>query len=215
MERGAKVSLVFLDACRNNTLLRDLEQSLPQQSQTLAANRGPALAPLPPPPAVRLTEDTEFVRALQTELKRVGCLAANVDGKWGEQSKVAFQSYVKFAKLDATLSDPQHEHLVNATQTRDRVCPLVCDTNESAIKGACVPNAVDATTAKTPNKPADKIVRGPAPQSIPQKSAGTCGSQLGFGGGCPDFMWWYNSPCTDAGGRHCRLVGPPDRRKCD
>ncbi len=40
MERGAKVSLVFLDACRNNSLLRELEQSLPQQSRGAAANRG-------------------------------------------------------------------------------------------------------------------------------------------------------------------------------
>ncbi len=39
MERHAKVSLVFLDACRNNTLLRDLEQSLPALSRS-ASNRG-------------------------------------------------------------------------------------------------------------------------------------------------------------------------------
>jgi peptidoglycan hydrolase-like protein with peptidoglycan-binding domain len=33
MEKGANISLVFLDACRNNELLRKLEQSLPQQSR--------------------------------------------------------------------------------------------------------------------------------------------------------------------------------------
>ncbi len=40
MERSAKVSLVFLDACRNNTLLRDLQQSLPEQTRSAAGQRG-------------------------------------------------------------------------------------------------------------------------------------------------------------------------------
>jgi hypothetical protein len=40
MEREAKASLVFLDACRNNTLVRDLEQSLPAQSRTGSGARG-------------------------------------------------------------------------------------------------------------------------------------------------------------------------------
>jgi uncharacterized caspase-like protein len=40
MEREAKASLVFLDACRNNTLVRDLEQSLPAQSRNGSGARG-------------------------------------------------------------------------------------------------------------------------------------------------------------------------------
>jgi Caspase domain len=40
MEDGAKASLVFLDACRNNTLVRDLEQSLPEQKRSGTGSRG-------------------------------------------------------------------------------------------------------------------------------------------------------------------------------
>ncbi len=40
MERGAKASLVFLDACRNNTLTRDLAQSLPEQTRNTTPSRG-------------------------------------------------------------------------------------------------------------------------------------------------------------------------------
>jgi uncharacterized caspase-like protein len=40
MERAAKVSLVFLDACRNNTLMRVLEHALPEQTRSLATARG-------------------------------------------------------------------------------------------------------------------------------------------------------------------------------
>ena len=40
MERAAKVSLVFLDACRNNSMLRDLERSVPELTRGGTATRG-------------------------------------------------------------------------------------------------------------------------------------------------------------------------------
>jgi uncharacterized caspase-like protein len=40
MKRGAKASLVFLDACRSSALTRDLAQSLPEQMRSAGVTRG-------------------------------------------------------------------------------------------------------------------------------------------------------------------------------
>src|SRR5262249_11968660 len=85
-----------------------------------------------------LSENVEFVRALQRELKRVGCLSAEPDGVWNERSRVAYSNFVKQAKLSVDSDEPSTSALDAATAARSRVCALACEEGTPAVNGRCV-----------------------------------------------------------------------------
>jgi hypothetical protein len=84
------------------------------------------------------SDNTELVRALQSELKRVGCLDAEADGVWGEKSRTALRSFVRNAKLGVAGDEPNAAALDAASARRMRVCPLVCDDGEKVVGDRCV-----------------------------------------------------------------------------
>jgi hypothetical protein len=337
MERAAKVSLVFLDACRNNTLLRDLEHSLPEQSRSTASQRGlarmdprgnntliafatapnevaadgtgrnspfsaallkhietanvsvqdmltsvagdvlgatngrqkpevlsrlstkvvllekftplppPVVIPLPPvatpskerdasvawdtlktscdrgaldlfrirygdtffgdlaarrvssidtaqecasrptvpvmtqppivPPSVaapvKLTDDEAFVREIQAQLKRVGCYAGTVDGRWGSGSQSSFAAFVTHAKAPSAIV-PTREHLEALKSKGGRICPLVCDESEQEADGRCIKKVSLPPGSKgAPNAPPANT-RSPETKAEPPKSTASC-----------------------------------------
>ena len=101
------------------------------------ARTSPPSSPGPqiPPPA---TESADLPRTLQRELKRVGCLAGEADGVWGEQSRAALKSFVRHARINIASDEPNMAALDAVLAKQSRVCPIVCDDNEKLLGDRCV-----------------------------------------------------------------------------
>lgn len=109
------------------------------------------------------TDTKELARAMQTELNRLGCSVGQVDGIWGKRSKNALKTYTKEAGLEFSSLDPSPESLEKLTQSKGRVCPLVCGRSQELKNGKCV-----AVREPAGNKPAIR-------QNVkPAKSASSC-----------------------------------------
>ena len=86
----------------------------------------------------------DIPRLLQSELRRVGCKAGDIDGEWNASARKALSSFndhagtkfdVKVASLDA----------LDAVRARtSRVCPLDCERGYRANGDACVKITCDA-----------------------------------------------------------------------
>ncbi len=94
------------------------------------------LAALPPPASADTAKDT--ARALQSELRRVGCFTGNIDGDWKTPSQRALELFNKYAatKLDVKLAGLD---AIDAVKGKTgRVCPLLCEHGFRADGEACV-----------------------------------------------------------------------------
>jgi len=94
-----------------------------------------AVAPTSSPPSLSPQETAKLV---QSELRRVGCLAAAADGDWNTTSQRSLTLFNKYAgtKLDAKLASFE---ALDAIKTKPgRVCPLVCENGFKADGDACV-----------------------------------------------------------------------------
>ena len=97
----------------------------------------------PSSPAPQLTPsatgDADLLpRTLQRELKRVGCLAGEPDGVWGEQSRAALKNFARHAKATIPGDEPSNAALDAALAKQTRVCPIVCDSDEKLVGERCV-----------------------------------------------------------------------------
>jgi hypothetical protein len=63
------------------------------------------------------------IRAIQVELKRVGCDPGSIDGTWGRQARAALSQFAKLAKLDLNPDEPSEAALGALATQRSRVCP--------------------------------------------------------------------------------------------
>lgn len=82
-----------------------------------------------------------LTRALQKELKRVGCDPGGVDGVWGEKGKEALSNFKRLAKVPVPADEPTPEALDAVTAQKGRICPLECDKGEVEKNGRCVAKA--------------------------------------------------------------------------
>ncbi|MGY3479546.1 caspase family protein [Bradyrhizobium ottawaense] len=100
--------------------------------QKIVALPSPALSPEPAQSPQQLT------RAVQAELRRVGCLANAEEGDWGAKSQRSLTQFNKYAgtKLNTTLASTDALDAIKAKS--GRVCPLVCDHGFRADGDACV-----------------------------------------------------------------------------
>ncbi|MBR1170081.1 caspase family protein [Bradyrhizobium sp. DASA03005] len=80
----------------------------------------------------------ETAKLVQSELRRVGCLAAAADGDWNASSQRSLTLFNKYAgtKFDAKLASFDALDAIKANP--GRVCPLVCDRGFKADGGTCV-----------------------------------------------------------------------------
>ncbi|MDD1516325.1 MULTISPECIES: caspase family protein [Bradyrhizobium] len=80
----------------------------------------------------------ETAKLVQSELRRVGCLAAAADGDWNASSQRSLTLFNKYAgtKFDAKLASFEALDAIKAKP--GRVCPLVCDRGFKADGDACV-----------------------------------------------------------------------------
>jgi Caspase domain len=115
----------------------------------------------PPPPPVKLTDDETFVRAMQTELKRVGCYEGSADGRWGDKSLAA----LKASKVSDDLTPAS---LAALKQTTSRLCPLKCNADEGELNGQCVAKPAPVVVVNPPKKcdPDENLVNGKCLQKV-------------------------------------------------
>jgi len=82
-----------------------------------------------------------LTRALQRELKRVGCYPGEPDGTWAPKTKEALAQFARLLKLDISTDVPSSAALQAVIDKRVRVCPLICGSGERNVNGNCVANA--------------------------------------------------------------------------
>jgi hypothetical protein len=112
----------------------------------------PSSAPAPYPPKVTAAPDAippddvgALARALQRELKRVGCYNGEVSGAWTASSRLAMKTFLE---------------RVNAALPVDKPDPVLLSLVQGHRERACVPDAVTATAAKdAPPEAAKEEVR--------------------------------------------------------
>ncbi len=86
----------------------------PEQAPNLAA-----LTPAPPP--------ADVTKSVQSELRRVGCLAAAADGDWNASSQRSLSLFNRYAGTKFDVKVASSDALDAIRQKSSRVCPPVCE----------------------------------------------------------------------------------------
>lgn len=91
-----------------------------------------------PPPLTGVA----LIEEIKKELKRVGCYAGRIDGRWDAADvKSSVQNFARYARL-STVPDEPLIHFLGAVRGRsERVCPLHCDAGHVERNGRCVAKA--------------------------------------------------------------------------
>jgi hypothetical protein len=163
-------------------LVRQLKQKQPAQTRDERKESPQEVAALPTPQVKQAPRDPEVLtRALQTELKRVGCDPGEIDGIWGDQAREALGNFARSAKLALSMEEPTSAALEAVTSRKERVCPLDCDEGERKVDGRCIaakPGS-EPRRARSPSRErrAAQPRRRQGPEAAPQK--GMCWAQDG------------------------------------
>ena len=116
-----------------------------RKEESAAAAAGPRVASLSvdaqPPPVAPATSPLALARALQTELKRVGCYPGSVEGNWGTKSKQALGKFVRLSKLSVPTDEPTEVALQAVAGQKGRICSIECGRGEAEVNGTCVAKA--------------------------------------------------------------------------
>jgi hypothetical protein len=94
-------------------------------------------------PAPVSKDPRALARALQTELKRVGCDPGSIDGQWGRKAEEALGEFARRSKISLS-SEASQEALQAVAGQQNRVCPLLCGSGEIERDGKCVAKASPA-----------------------------------------------------------------------
>ncbi|MVT49179.1 caspase family protein [Bradyrhizobium yuanmingense] len=111
------------------------ELAAKEKAQRDAEQKVAALAPAQSAPSLSPQETAKLV---QSELRRVGCLASNADGDWNATSQRSLTLFNKYAgtKFDAKFASFEALDVIKAKP--GRVCPLVCNHGFKADGDTCV-----------------------------------------------------------------------------
>jgi uncharacterized caspase-like protein len=116
----------------------------PKPNQPAAEKpRDQAVAALPPADQAKdqikaSTSDADIPRLLQSELKRVGCNAGEVNGEWNAPSRRALGSFNKATGTSFDVKVASLDALDAVRGKAGRVCPLDCDSGYRANGDHCV-----------------------------------------------------------------------------
>jgi len=94
---------------------------------------------------------TDLARSIQTELRRLGCYRATVDGNWGKGSVRAVTNYYKNTRRTASMTEPTVELLGDLFLQSGRVCkdPVVVQrTKPARISSDAAPAGGKAATGR-------------------------------------------------------------------
>jgi uncharacterized caspase-like protein len=107
------------------------ENAAAETKQQLAAlSQGPANS--------SKVASTDLPRALQTELRRLGCNAGAVDGDWNAASQNALDLFNKYAGMKLDVKTASADALEVLKSKTGRICPLICDHGFKADGDTCV-----------------------------------------------------------------------------
>jgi uncharacterized caspase-like protein len=80
----------------------------------------------------------EAIRALQLQLRRVGCDPGRDIGLWGDESKRALEKFNRYAGTKLMVNVASIEALEVVKARKGRVCPLECRVGYNAVENRCV-----------------------------------------------------------------------------
>jgi hypothetical protein len=161
----------YLERYPNGTFAGLAKVMVAQLKGVPAKEQPTRVAALPEPKA---PDPRSLARSLQTELKRVGCDAGEIDGQWGDKGREALASFGRHAKMSMPSQEPTAEALEAVASRKDRVCPLECGKGTAEVNGKCV-----ASESKT--KPRSASSRSNRERSSSSGSSSSGGS-LSTGG---------------------------------
>ncbi|SCB56013.1 Uncharacterized protein, contains caspase domain [Bradyrhizobium shewense] len=109
-----------------------------QAAEKNTADQKIAALPSPAPSPEPAQSPQQLTKAVQSELRRVGCFANAEEGDWGAKSQRSLTQFNKYAgtKLNTMLASADALDAIKAKSSR--VCPLVCDHGFRADGDACV-----------------------------------------------------------------------------
>lgn len=101
----------------------------------------------------------EMVRAVQTELRRVGCYDGRIDGSWGAGSKFAVREFMQLVNSALPTDKPDQFMLSLLRSYKGSGCNVQCQSGYTkSSHGRCLPYAI---TAQASPGPADKASNTP------------------------------------------------------
>jgi hypothetical protein len=141
-----------------------IEQLKAEQAAAAPAPSKVASLPtrLPEPPPTPGSSPQGLARALQAELKRVGCNPGSLDGNWGAKSREALEKFQRLSKLSVPKGEPTEAALQGVAGQMGRICPVDCDKGETEVNGTCVAKP-RPEKKKTVNRPARQTTDQPTP----------------------------------------------------
>jgi len=132
---------------------------------------------LPPAqPAVEIPEDIK--RAVQAELKRVGCYTSTVDGLWGNGSARALLRYYVNKKSEPTETEATPALYLTLLEEEGRVCPVEVQAPPKVV--ASSPRSSSSNGGGSTPRPA---AAQPAAQPKPEPAAQPAAGGFKFGSG--------------------------------
>ncbi len=143
-------------------------------------SRAPEPAPAPPTPtaAARPVDPTDraaLARALQRELKRVGCYQGEITGVWTTSSRMAMKTFNERVNATLPVDNPDPVLLSLVQGRRERACSAACPAGQTPVEGGtCVPGATTAKAGKTPSEAKSEAER-PA-EALPTAGAAAAGT---------------------------------------
>jgi hypothetical protein len=97
-----------------------------------------------------------LARALQRELRRVGCYNGEITGVWTTSSRMAMKAFIERVNATLPIDNPDPVLLSLVQGHRERACGADCPPGQTATgAGACMPNAVRAAREPGPGGASD------------------------------------------------------------
>jgi uncharacterized caspase-like protein len=158
-----------------------IEELKKQQASAPAVTAPNRIAPDP----------SALVRALQTELKRVGCDPGSVGEPWGNKARQALGEFAQMTKIALPNEEPSEAALNALLAQKARVCPLRCGAGDTEAGGRCVAKA-------TPSPPKARAAPGPKANDTAKGAGPSQGSGMCWAGGGGNKFGGI-VPCGDPG----------------
>jgi uncharacterized caspase-like protein len=114
------------------------EQEKARVAAEKAAQEKQQVAALPSPAEKQEAPAIDLPRALQAELRRVGCNTGSVDGTWSAAAQKALDLFNKHAGMKLDVKTASLDALDAVKAKTGRICPLICDTGYRADGERCV-----------------------------------------------------------------------------
>lgn len=136
IERLAQSDAKTSDEPSSSKAARERDDGVRKRYQVATAE--PTVAASEPDRPEAVLSRVDLTLAVQRELKRVGCYAGGLDGKWGPGSQASLKRFAKFAKIRIASTHPSVDIFQSIKARKTRVCPVTCGPRHTVKNGRCV-----------------------------------------------------------------------------